>query len=65
MKIKIVKCYGVGSEFANLIPGSVHKVLRTKKFNWPIDLWNMPCVQVMGVGKQVKVYADEYVVISE
>lgn len=54
-KIKIIKCFAVGSAFENLIPDSVHNVIDP-----PSGKDNSRGVWVMGVGEPVKVLFEEY-----
>jgi hypothetical protein len=51
MKIKIIQCTAWGPIFANLTPGSIHKVIEPPKHHKP-DKYG---VWVQGIGEPVKV----------
>lgn len=54
-KIRIINCIAVGSQFSNLIPGSIHNIIDT-----PEGEDNNGGVWVMGVGEPVKVLYQEF-----
>ncbi len=59
-QIRIIDCYAVGSQFANLTPGSIHDIV-----NPPAGYENNGGVWVMGVGEPVKVLFREFEYITK
>lgn len=58
-RIKITRCHGFGSEFANLTPGSIHTIVEPPKFGEKCKgVW------VEGVSEKVLVLFDEFVYID-
>lgn len=55
-RIKITQCRAFGPQFSNLIPGSIHDVIKT-----PAGEKREGGVWVMGNGEPVKVLQGEYV----
>ena len=58
-RIKITRCHGFGSEFANLTPGSIHTIVEPPTFGE-----NYKGVWVEGVSEKVLVLFDEFVFID-
>lgn len=54
-QIRIIECVAVGSQFANLIPGSIHDIIDP-----PAGYDNKGGQWVMGVGEPVKVLFSEF-----
>lgn len=46
----ITRCYGEGREYSNLLPNTIHEVI--KKHNYGVE--------VQGVGKPVRIFPIEY-----
>ncbi len=59
-QIRIIQCDAVGSQFANLTPGSLHSII-----NPPQGYDNKGGVWVMGVGEPVKVLFREFEYINQ
>ena len=53
-KIIVTRCYGQGSEYANMLPGSVHEVITNHNYG----------VTVRGVDKDVRLFPVEYKLIK-
>lgn len=53
-KIKIIRCFGQGREYANILPGTTHEVITFHNYG----------VTVRGVDKDVRLFPVEYKLIK-
>lgn len=54
VRVKIIRCYGQGSEFANCLPGTIHEVITVHNYG----------VTIRGYGKDVRLFPVEYKLIK-
>lgn len=53
-KIKVIRCYGLGREYANILPNTIHEVITIHNYG----------VTVRGVDKDVRLFPVEYQLIK-
>lgn len=53
-KIKVIRCYGQGREYANILPNTIHEVITIQNYG----------VTVRGVDKDVRLFPGEYQLIK-
>lgn len=53
-KIKVIRCYGQGHEYANILPGTIHEVITFHNYG----------VTVRGIDKDVRLFPVEYKLIK-
>ena len=52
--IKVIRCYGQGREYANILPNTIHEVITIHNYG----------VTVRGVDKDVRLFPVEYKLIK-
>ena len=60
-KIEITVCTALGRTFSNLVPGSIHEIVKPPQgyVNDQNGVW------VMGIGKKVRVFSNEFKKVKE